>query len=464
MKIIVGRNLTVKKPSEEIKEYCQTKLTIQNPEYYERLKLGKWLGGVSPVIRLYEQDGSDLILPFGCLQDIAAMGGNVAYLFPQFHQIRKVIYHSEIKPYTYQEAAIGAALKQKNGIVIMPCGAGKTQTALEIVSRIGGTCLWVTHTHNLMEQSMERAKSCFGLPDSAYGTITDGKINIGSVMTFATVQTMSKIDLPNYADRWDIVIVDECHRCIGSPTNVMMFYKVVSNINARYKIGLTATPHRADGLDQCMYSLLGPKIHEVTQEDVSETTCPVFVEWNQTHYCPERKAILSPDGTIVYSKLIEALTKDKERNKIIADRIRKTDGPTLVMSDRIAHLNALWSLIHNDKKAAIITGKSCSLKAKIDREDVLRRLNSGELDIVFATYKLAKEGLDVPNLRYVVFASPQKDETTVTQSAGRVRRKASGKKRGVIIDFTDDFGLMESYEKKRKRCYKKLNFKELEGG
>ena len=84
-------------------------------------------------------------------------------------------------------------------------------------------------------------------------------------------------------------------------------------------------------------------------------------------------------------------------------------------------------------------------------------MNNREIDCIFATYQLAKEGLDVPSLRYVVFATPEKDETTIIQSAGRVGRKADGKDYGTVIDFVDTFGIYQNWNKARDRCYKKIN-------
>ena len=115
----------------------------------------------------------------------------------------------------------------------MPCGSGKTQTALEMVARLGKRTLWLTHTQDLLTQSMNRAKSCFNLPLSEYGTITAGKVNVGNAITFATVQTMCNIDLKQLKDCFDVIIVDECHKCVGTPTNMMMFYKVL-NIDPLY--------------------------------------------------------------------------------------------------------------------------------------------------------------------------------------------------------------------------------------
>ena len=100
------------------------------------------------------------------------------------------------------------------------------------------------------------------------------------------------------------------------------------------------------------------------------------------------------------------------------------------------------------------------MSAKQERKEALRKLNSGEIDCIFATYQLAAEGLDCPNLRYVVFATPEKNARTVMQAVGRVARKSDdldGKKFGTVIDFIDEFGMYKSWAKKRKSYYKKLN-------
>ena len=101
-------------------------------------------------------------------------------------------------------------------------------------------------------------------------------------------------------------------------------------------------------------------------------------------------------------------------------------------------------------------------KATAERKAALEKLNNGEIDIVFATYMLAAEGLDVPNLRYVLFATPEKNEVTVIQSAGRVGRKAEGKSHGVVIDFVDDFGMYQSWSRKRKKYYEKIGAEVIE--
>ena len=84
-------------------------------------------------------------------------------------------------------------------------------------------------------------------------------------------------------------------------------------------------------------------------------------------------------------------------------------------------------------------------------------LNRIYASVVLRPILLAAEGLDVPALRYVIFATPEQNETTVIQAAGRVGRKADGKEFGTVIDFVDDFGLYRSWYVKRLRYYQKID-------
>ena len=259
------------------------------------------------------------------------------------------------------------------------------------------------------------------------------------------------------ARRSDVIIVDEAQHAAGSPTKVTQFYKVISSLSARYKIGLTATPKRADGLQAAMFALLGGKIHEVTREEVAHTTCPVKVEVMQTGWMPDYDAVLMGDGMIDYSKIIDAMIHDENRFNKVMDIINEIPHacPTMVLANRVEYLQDM--LTNYEKTGICISGQGQSKKAKAERKEALEKLNNGEIDCIFCTYSLAAEGLDVPNLRYVVFATPEKNDVTVTQATGRVSRKAEGKEYGTVIDFVDDFGMYKGFYKERLKVYKKLN-------
>ena len=452
MQVVFSNRVTVHEYTHEVLDWAKEHLTLYNPEYAKKARMGLWLGNTPEKIALYEVNGSDLYLPVGCAKEVyARWGGKGAY-----SPLRPVEYQSSITLYPYQKRAVEAALKGKSGIVVMPCGAGKTQTALEIIARIGGKALWLTHTKDLLVQSMARAQSVFGLSAYEYGTITEGHVHIGTGITFATVQTMSKIDLTAYQNAFDVIVVDECHKAVGSPTKVMQFYKVLSSLCAKHKYGITATPKRADGLEKSMFALLGGILCEITREDVVQNTCPIKVQTVYTGYYPQLENVLAGDGTLNYSALVEDLVTCQARTQKVIDCIADKRS-MLILGNRVKHLREMADMLtERGLNVLCLSNMGVSKAAKEERKAALKRLNDGELDAVLATYQLAKEGLDVPSLRYVILATPEKDETTVVQAVGRVGRKADGKAYGTVIDFVDSFGMYKGWASKRKGYYRKI--------
>ena len=460
MEIVIGSAIAIRQPTEAVNRYCKDFLRITNPDYLNKLKTNRWIGNTPEYLHLYERRGNTLIVPFGCKDDIVALAQECnAPIWWSKYKPRsdfEAYYFSNINLYEYQEAVVKAMIKAKHGVVIMPCGSGKTQTALECIDVLGLKTLWLTHTQDLLNQSMERAKSCFGCDDDMFGAITAGKVKISKGITFATVQTMCKLDLSQYQKEWACIVVDECQHCCGSPTRVTQFYKVVNSLYAPYKFGLTATPERNDGLSQSMYALLGGVITEVKSEDIAYNICPVNVDVYQSGYTPDVDTVTNGDGTLNYSSLVNALINDEERfsrvSKVISSECKSL---TIVLANRVQYLQRLQAVYPG--KSVCISSMGKSQKAKQERKEALQKLNDGEIDCVFATYQLAAEGLDCPNLRYVVFATPEKDERIVTQAVGRVSRKVKGKECGTVIDFVDDFGMYKSWFNKRFRYYSKLS-------
>lgn len=454
MQASVGAEIVVRNYTPKFFAEVRQKLEFPNPDYYKKQALGKYVGNIQKDIVLWQRRGSDLILPFGllkfCFSKADEFNEGILNAVP-VPQIR-YNYASDIRLYDYQEKAVLDALTARNGIIVAPCGSGKTQIGLEIAARLGLRMLWITHTIDLMNQSIERAKSVYGLEKSDYGTITGGKIDVGKVVTFATVQTLANVDLGVFKNYWQVVIVDECHKAVGTPTKLMMFWKVVSSLAARYKFGLTATPKRADGLEPCMFALLGEKICEIPKEAVENTTCPVEVILRETNFEPPYEDFLAPDGTIDNNTLMAEIICDKERNGMIIADVKACEKPCMILTDRVIHAEFFKWTFGDD--AVLLTGG----QSKPDRVSALTRFKNGEVPILVATYPIAKEGLDVPNLRSVFLATPTKNEVTVVQSCGRVGRKADEKERGIVYDYVDKLGILKRNSEKRKKIYKNQKY------
>ena len=458
----IANELIIDNPTNAMRKWCRDNLTIPNPQYAKAGEKGKWTGNIAKTLQMYYTVGSQLRLPFGIARKFYKLFKNdVSQINALFAPIRRKTYNSSISLREYQKNAVEAALKARNGVLVSPCGSGKSEMGLEIAARISGRTLWIVHTWDLANQILNRAAIRYNIPKESYGQIAAGKVNIGDVFTVATVQTLSRIDLAKIQNEFDCIIVDECQHVCSSADKVTQFEKVITSLCAPYLYGITATPYRADGLERCMFALLGDVIHEVPQSAVVGNTVPVRVKFVNTGYTPDIDDITDGDGTLNYAKLISDITENKDRNAVIVGEIQRAaqNGGMLVLSDRLQHLDSM-----EKRLCAVLPYRTARLGIASTKEEKERRariltdLNNGALNVVFATYKLAKEGLDVPNLRTVVLSCPVKDKTTVIQSAGRVARKAEGKEYGTVIDFSDDFGLLRGYEKKRRGYYKKNSY------
>lgn len=451
MKIIVDNIIRIINAEPVIEKYCKSNLEIDNPQYAQNERLGFPTYNIPRRLYWYEKHGNDYILPFGCFKDIYKL-----YPIKEDYSLKclnpNIIYYkSNIKLFDYQEKAKNEALKSKNGVIVMPAGSGKTQTALQLISELGLKTLWITHTYDLLNQSFDRAKS--NLENVGLGKIAAGKIDIGTHITFATVQTLVKLDLSQFKNEWDCIVVDEGHRICGTPAQLGMFYKVINALSCRYKYALTATPFRnIKGTEKALFSLIGPIICEVPKEVVSERTIKAEIQPIYTDFKIPRDA-KKTDGTIDYSKLTTFLSEDEDRNEIILDILKECkNNYTLVLGDRLTQLSYLQEKIGYGVK---IDGTMTSKKKKAQREQYIQDMRDGKENLLFATYGLAKEGLDIPRLDRLILASPHRDKATIIQSVGRVERKFEGKKTPLVYDIVDDTQFHNNMFKSRKTIYRK---------
>ena len=266
MRVVINNKIYVYNATIDLILWCKDNLVIPNPTYITMTKLGKEdtiiRKHIPKTINLYVENSSDLILPFGVLYAIWPMIKDCQYEL-RFNDNGNVIDKNmkiTMPLYDYQEDAVKTMLKIKSGVLQASAGSGKTQIGIELAKRIGKNTLWICGKTDLLNQTVERIHKLY--PYIPVGTITGGEIKmVNNGITVSTVQTLVKIDSDYYKNSFDTVIVDECHACVSSPTNLKMFGKVVEKISARYKYGLTATPNRSDTMIKSMYAILGCNIN-----------------------------------------------------------------------------------------------------------------------------------------------------------------------------------------------------------
>lgn len=471
MKMLISNKITVAEYEPHFKRWVRQNYTIPNPEYITKVRLNKWIGSTPKELKLYEDFGDYMVLPYGCLQAvymylIQTTDLNTVHIARDLNVDMKADWTSDTKiiPRDYQLTAVNQMVYHKYGILKAPCSSGKTVMGHLIAQKTGMRTLWLTHTKELLNQSKAIGELMLGKTTGRVGTITDGKVNPGSVITYATVQTMAKLDPKDYKHEYNCVVVDECHRCSKSASSYTQFSWVLSNVAAEYKYGLSATPETKNGYGKSITANLGDIKYEIPKDVLEEEGTimsvpvhPVITTWKYP------KSAFKSDGVLDFDKAVRFLHMDENRNKMIAELIG--DRPTLILSDNIDHLCYIANELSEEQEsvACLVSTRHDENVLKADilckhtpkaTAEYIEKMRSGELDIMFATYQLAKEGLNIPRLEQVILAFPAVDANIITQSVGRVARCCDGKEDAICYDLVDEPTWFQKHWRERKKLYR----------
>ena len=477
MQIELSGKITIRWLDAKLLNWLANNYTINNPEYIIRARLNKWLKGIPKFLTLYTQYNTDMVtLPYGCFPEL------MAYVWANYDPLDvDVIVHlnkdktadwcsddNHIVLRDYQREAVDAMKSCKVGILKAPCSSGKTVMGHILAQEIGMKTLWLTHKISLLNQSKAIGELILG--KDRIGTISDGKAKIGSTITYATVQTLAKMDVSLYQNEFNCLIVDECHRITTKTSSSQMAY-VANHINAEYKYGLSATPETHDGYFRTVLCNLGNIRHEIDKDILEESgsIMPVTVQKIDTGWTYPEEAF-NANGAVDFNEAVSLLANDEERNRKIVNLIG-FGKPTLVISNSIDQLVYIMNelppilqsracLVTTKHNEDILTAKDVLRKHTTkQREKYIDMLRYGELDIMFATYQLAKEGLNIPRLEQVIMAYPAIDPNIITQTVGRVARTSPGKDSAICYDLVDRPKYFQKKFTERKRIYKKQGIK-----
>lgn len=451
MHAVFGAEITLYNPTNEILQWCRKNLWVTNPEFVSRKRMNKWLGNTPEKLMLYKRVDGNIILPAGLRSSFSKIPFTETYPNVRRWKPQKPKNYSTAGSYSYQAGATKAMVESKyGGTLLAKASAGKTSIALAAVGQLGAKTLWIADTLDLISQAKNRFIQFYG--KEGVGVTTGGKIDIGKKITFATLQTLAKIPLENYTNEWECVIVDEVQIVSGSPTKTTMAQSVLSKLNARLKYGLTATYHRSDGMEKCIWSLIGDIIHEVPESATAKTTMTPTIRRIDTNLEPSDD-YLDTDGTLMWARLINYVALDDERNRQIAYDIEHAGNSILVLSDRKEQLERIYENLTDKRFAKIITGST----SKKVREQGIQDMRDGKLRIMLSTFSMSKKGLDIPRLDTLALASPNKDYALITQAVGRSQRVFPQKTQALVLDYVDkNIRYLDRMYKKRCTHYNKL--------
>jgi superfamily II DNA or RNA helicase len=456
--------LRLQEVSPRVLEQVKAELTIKNPDHVKKKAMGlsRWAWGPEYVKLWSEKDingKKEYILPRGYYARLLEILGGWVPVKDNRIVLQPVKFPKKPELRDYQLPAIQKAKDWQQGVIIMPCGSGKTECADGIVAELRQPTLWITHTMDLLKQSMDRAVSRLGLTGRQIGIIQGENMSIGTHMTFATVQTLAKRDLSEIKNMFGCVIVDESHLCFKDDAKSRMFADVISQFPAYYRFGMTASEYRSDGLIETMFHIIGPKIYEVAQDDPRLMTMMPRVEFIETdfEYAPEEGEMLN------VQQMISEMKYDSGRDSILKMVLEMAiGGCCLVLGDSLDHLRILkeYTELFLGQKAAFVCGET----PKKEREKIMADMRAGKYQYLFATYQLAKLGLDIPRLNLLVLATPKRDKTSVQQAVGRIMRPFEGKGQPVVYDIWDSkVPQLRYWARERVKVYRSLGC-EIVGG
>ncbi len=320
----------------------------------------------------------------------------------------------------YQRDAAESFWHGGSGVVVLPCGAGKTIVGAAAMAHASATTLiLVTNTVSAHQWKQELLKRT-SLTEEEIGEYTGTKKQIRPV-TIATYQVMTTrrkgvythLELFDARD-WGLVLYDEVH-LLPAP-----IFRMTADLQTRRRLGLTATLVREDGREGDVFSLIGPKRYDAPWKDMEAQG------WIAPADCVEVRVTLTDSERLAYATSEQedryrycATTPTK--SSVVEALVERHSGEqTLVIGQYIDQLDDLGERLD----APVIKGET---KIK-ERERLFDAFRSGEISVLIVS-KVANFSIDLPEAAVAVqvsgtFGSRQEE----AQRLGRVLRpKASGK-------------------------------------
>ena len=320
----------------------------------------------------------------------------------------------------YQNQAIEGFWHGGSGVIVLPCGAGKTLVGAGAMARSQTTTLiLVTNTVSARQWRDELLKRT-SLTDDEIGEYSGARKEVRPV-TIATYQVMTTkrkgvythLELLDARD-WGLVVYDEVH-LLPAP-----IFRMTADLQARRRLGLTATLVREDGREGDVFSLIGPKRYDAPWKDMQTQG------WIAPADCVEVRVDL-PSG----ERLAYATAEPEERYRlascthhkidVVRQLVEQHDGqPTLVIGQYLDQLDEIAEALG----APVIKGET-PVK---ERQRLFDGFRSGEIDLLVVS-KVANFSIDLPSAEVAIqvsgsFGSRQEE----AQRLGRLLRpKSEGK-------------------------------------
>lgn len=319
----------------------------------------------------------------------------------------------------------------KKGIVILPTGTGKTFLSAFDSLNVQGRILFIVHRLDILSQAKEAFEKIY--PEEKLGLLTgvEREYVHDSKVLFASKDTLKNIEVLNEfkQNAFDYIIVDEVHHGQAPSYQIVLQY-FEANF---FMLGLTATPDRMDRKD--IFELFNyQKVYEYSLSDAIDNGFLVpysyyglkdNIDYNNIRHNGVKYNVTDLDRNLIIN----------ERNeRIFEEFVRKGKGNKgLGFCNSVRHAEAMASFF-NSKGVP-----SCAITSQsADRDQLTQDFRENRYTVAF-TVDLFNEGVDIPDLRVLLFLRPTESKTVFIQQLGRGLRLCGGKEGAVVIDFIGNY-------------------------
>ena len=347
-------------------------------------------------------------------------------------------------------------------------GFGKTVVGSYLISERKVNTLILVHTSEIMQNWMNDLERFLDIDEeypqyttktgrvktrkSLIGRLTGSHNSMTGIVDVAMVSSLGTGDtIKPFVKEYGMVIMDECHH--GAADSIEA---VLSEVNAKYVYGLTATVKREDGKDKTVLMQFGPVRYRFTAKD------KIRLQGMEHILEPRFTPIISTKEKLTSNEAYDIVVNSDLRNSMIASDIEecvKQGHTPLVLSKRKAQLDVLYEKV-GDKAdhVLVLTGG----KRRSERKELREQLSSIPEDeslIILATGQYIGEGFNCSRLDTLFLAMPIAWDGNVEQYTGRLNRSHDGKSKVTVIDYVDHhIEMFANMYNKRLRTYKRIGY------
>jgi superfamily II DNA or RNA helicase len=430
---------------------------VQNPEFYKKQSMRLSTALTPRVISCAEDLTQHVSLPRGCRPELEALLREHGVALEvedrrESGEALRVSFHGELT--RVQRQAVRALLGHDVGVFVAPPGVGKTVVGMYLVAERGCSTLILVHRRPLLDQWRAQLSLFLGLESKAIGQIGGGKRSANGRLDVAMIQSLVRAGkVADLVAGYGQVIVDECHH-----VPAVSFERVLSEVKARYVVGLTATPQRRDGQHPIAEMQLGPARFAVDAK--SEAARRPF----EHRLIVRETAFRAPAGTRAPSiqELYTALAVDKRRNESILNDVIASleEGRSpILLTERRDHLEYFAERLQKFARHLVVLHGSMTACKRNAAKEELAAIPPDQERLVLATGRYVGEGFDDARLDTLFLALPISWKGTLVQYTGRLHRLHPGKIEVRIFDYVDrEVPMLLRMFEKRLRGYRAIGY------